>query len=198
MTDNTNPPTGDPQQPAPKPGETPPVQIPKERLDKEIAKRHDAEARLAAIQGELDKLKNEVTGPTAPAESAPPQNDIVEMKRALAELQARELRRDLQSNLKLDEKQSDAVAKIMSVGLSKEAALAAARVSNADLFKAEMQRGFDPSQHGSLPARGTGAPTAATLKDRIGEVKVLPSDQRTDAMAEVLGKHLRHTLGWPQ
>lgn len=170
------------------------VQIPKERLDQEIGKRRDVETRLEAAQRELEALKK--GGAPSPAAPAQPPSDLSVVQQKLAAIEAREQRRELSAKLGLNDSQAGAVADLVAKGLSPDAALAAARVSNADLFSGQQQRGFDPSQHSSLRPTGNGMPAAPKLKEQLEAVAKLPTDQRSDAQAELLGKRLSKTLGW--
>lgn len=170
------------------------VQIPKERLDQEIGKRRDVEIRLEAAQREIEALKK--GGAPSPAASAPPPTDLSEVNRKLALIEAERSRDKLAKQLGLNDQQADAVAVLVGKGLTPDAALAAARVSNADLFSGQQQRGFDPSQHASMRPTGNGMPTAPKLKEQLAQVAKLPADQRSDAQAELLGKRLAKALDW--
>lgn len=173
----------------------PPVTIPKERLDQEIAKRRESEAKLEAAQKELETLRNGSAQPGRPS-SAPQPADLTAIQMKLASIEARDNRRELAAKLGLNEQQSEKVQDLVGKGLSPEAALAAARVSNADLFQGQQNRGFDPSQHASVRPGGGSAQPAAKLKDQFANVSKLPASERIDAQAEFLGKNLAKTLGW--
>lgn len=175
--------------------DTAPVTIPKERLDQEIAKRRESEAQLAALQKEYETLKTAGNPPGKPT-SAPQPADLTAIQMKLASIEARDARRELAAQLGLNEKQSEKVQDLVGKGLSPEAALAAARVSSADLFSSQQNRGFDPSQHASVRSGGNGTPQANKLKDQFTAVAKLPSAERVDAAAEFLGKNAAKALGW--
>lgn len=160
-------------------------------------KLRERDEKFAAMEAELAQLKNK------PAPEAPKNPQLDEITKTLSEIQLRENRRAIQSELGLtDEKAADEVVKLMKEkGLAAREALTIASLRQPDLFASKERATGGEPQFASLTPRPGSTPQQKPdeLEQRRAyraSLKGKDEAMRGRVIDNEIGGHLADALGW--